>query len=423
MTDNQFKAAASVVDITPDLAAYEIHLHGYGARGSKTAEGVHDPLYGKILVMRQDETLAVLITMDILQIDGLLLDAVVARAAIPGITKGSVALCASHTHSAPAALQKRTQNSPTRLNWYAASYYEYCVDGLAKGLREAVSKLQPARYAIEKTNLGAMLRNRRVPSYSYDTRAFSAPVENDVVVDDEMIVLQFVTDDNEVIATLVNLAAHGTVLGADNMLISADWAGYMQQAVELNNGGMCMYSNGAEGNVAPDCGSGTLGFAEAEAFGLSVSSRVAELTSNMGHKIPEHFGIYSKQLDLPDYQISEQSPFLQAGLDRDFVENFVRETYPQQIQQTLLRLDDMVMLTIPGEMFTELSIEFKNQAKQRGVSTPMILGLANDSIGYMPSADEYFNDGYETGMCVYGPELGAGLINAGLESLEKLYSL
>lgn len=423
MSDNQFKAAAVAIDITPDLHAYGIRLHGYSARGSKMAEGVHDPLYGKILVMALGETIAVIITMDILQIDALLLDAVVARAAIPGVTRESVSVCASHTHSAPAALQKRSQNMTAGLKWYQASYYEYCVDELAKGLREAISKLQPAQYAMRKTNVGALVRNRRVPSYDYDTRAFSAPIENNVAVDDEMIVLQFVTNENDVFATLVNLAAHGTVLGADNMLISADWAGYMQKSVAEIHGGICMYSNGAEGNIAPDCGAGNLSFAEAETFGLAISSRVTELTGNMLFKTPENLGIYSKQVDLPDYQIPDQSPFLQAGLGREFVENFVHETYPKQIQQTLIRLDDVAMLTIPGEMFTELSIDFKNKAKEKGVGTPLILGLANDSIGYMLSTDEYSREGYETGMCLYGPELGVGLINEGLENLNQLFSL
>jgi hypothetical protein len=79
------------------------------------------------------------------------------------------------------------------------------------------------------------------------------------------------------------------------------------------------------------------------------------------------------------------------------------------------------MLTIPGEMFTELSIDFKNKAKDRGIGTPLILGLANDSIGYMLSTDEYAMEGYETGMCLYGPGLGVDLVNEGLENLNQLF--
>ena len=238
MPDNQFKAAATAVDITPDLKSYQIHLHGYSARGLKTATGVHDPLHGKILAMKQGETIAVIITMDILQIDGLLVDAIAERVALPGITRNSFAICASQTHSAPAALQKRTQNMMARLNWYEPSYYEHCVDELAKGVRDAVSNLQPARYATQKSHVGGMVRNRRVPAYDYGTRAFSAPVEDETGIDDEMIVLHFRTRQDEVIATLVNLASHGTVLGADNLLISADWPGYMQNSVRASLGGI-----------------------------------------------------------------------------------------------------------------------------------------------------------------------------------------
>ncbi len=421
MSDNQFLAAAAAVNITPDLHAYPIHLHGYGARGSSTAAGVHDPLYGKILVMQRGENIVVIVTMDILQIDGLLLDAIVERVALPGISQESLIVCASHTHSAPAALQKRTRNLPPRLNWYESNYYEYCVEALARGVREAVANLQPARYGKSKAKLGNLVRNRRVPSYDYDTRAFCGPVEEGIAVDDELITMQFINDSGDVIATLVNLAAHGTVLGADNLLVSADWAGYMQHSVENHCGGICLYSNGAEGNLAPDCGAGQLGFAEAETFGLTIGTKVIELTGSLTFQDPDQLTSYSKIVELPDYQVPEESPFLQAGLSREFVENFVRTSYPEKIRQTLVRLDDIVMLTIPGEMFTELSLDFKARARDMGVAVPMILGLANDSIGYMLSTDQYAVEGYETGMCVYGPGLGVGLVNEGLLSLRRLF--
>ncbi len=421
MSNNIFMAAAVTVDITPDLKAYDLRLHGYGARRSKVATGVHDPLHGKILVMQEDETTAVIITMDILQIDGLLLDAIVEKAAIPGLTRDSIAVCASHTHSAPAALQKRSQNMTAGWRCYEAPYYEHCVNELAKGLTQAISELQPALCSTQKTNLGNLIRNRRVPSYDYDTRAFSAPIEKEMPVDDEMIMLQVADEQNDIIATLVNLAAHGTVLGSDNMLISADWAGYMQQSIENTLGGTCLYSNGAEGNLAPDCGAGVLGFAEAEAFGLLISSRVIDLTSKSKFRKPGNLGIYSKMVELPEYRIHETNPFLRSKRGREFVEHYVHETYPGQIQQTLIRLDDVAMLTIPGEMFTELGMRFKNQASDMGVGTSMILGLANDSIGYMLPADEYPKEGYETGMCLYGPELGSVLINEGLKNLKQLF--
>lgn len=421
MNTTPFRAAACAVDISPDLDAYEIRLHGYGARGTKTAEGIHDALHGKVLVMQRGATSACLITMDILQIDGLLLDAVAERAAIPGLGRDRFAVCASHTHSAPAALQKRTANlASTRLRWYQPDYYEHCVEQLASGVREAFEKLRHARCAVAAKDLGARVRNRRVPSYDYDTRGFTAPVEQDVVADNEMVVAQFRGWDGDVIATLVNLAAHGTVLGSDNMLVSADWAGYMQREVENALGGVCLYSNGAEGNLAPDCGPGPLGFAAAEEFGSAIAREVAELAGSLEFREPRQFDIRSRRVALPEYQISARSPYMRAGLDPEFVDSFIRESYPDVIQQTLIRVDEAVMLTIPGEMFTEHALDFKRRARELGAGIPLILGLANDSIGYVVWPEEYPKPGYETGMCVYGPGLGVALIDEGLSILGDL---
>lgn len=423
MTDDQFMAGAASVDITPDLNAYDIHLHGYGARGVKIAEGVHDPLHGKVLALQQGGKRAVIITIDNLQFDGLLVEAVAARAATPGITSEAIAMCASHTHSAPAALQKQTQDIPSRrMSWYQPNYYDYCVDQLAQGINDAFDRLQPARCWTGKARLGAMIRNRRVPSYDYGTRGFSGPVEKDVPVDDEMVAIQIVGESNDVIATLVNIAAHATIMGADNMLVSADWPGVMQREIEASHGGVCLYSNGAEGNVAPDCGPGPLGFDDVESFGRAIASRADDLLKAATYRAPGAFDVCSTMIDLPDYQIAEQSPYLQAGLDRDFVDTVIHAIYPRRVQQTVIRLDEAAMLTIPGEMFTELSLDFKARARQMGIATPVILGLGNGSIGYMPSPDQYAKPGYETGMCLYGPGLGTSLIDAGLKNLAGIQS-
>ena len=192
MSEHRFRAAAVAVDITPDLAAYEIRLHGYGARGLDTATGVHDPLHGKVLLLERDGELACIVTMDILQIDGLLLDDVAERAALPGLARTALAVCASHTHSAPAALQKRTRNlTSRRMRWYEEEYYDHCVAQLASAIRQAAGALAPATCAVGSARLGGMVRNRRVPSYDYGTRGFNAPLEEGVVADDELVVLQF----------------------------------------------------------------------------------------------------------------------------------------------------------------------------------------------------------------------------------------
>jgi len=419
---NQFRAASYAVDITPDISRYKVRLHGYGARGSKPAEGVHDPIYAKILVLDDGRSRTAIITMDILQIDSNLREDVVRRAGIPGLSNSTVVMTATHSHSAPAALEPRTQSLPSGLKWYVEEYYEECVSAIAAGLKEACSRLTAANCACKRMNLPGIVRNRRVPGYSYETRAFSTPAGKREVVDDELAVLHFVNGGGTVIATLVNLAAHGTVLGSDNMLVSADWPGSMQRSLEDQLGGICLFANGAQGNVAPDCGDGVLGFKDADDFGELIASHIVNMVREMTPSSPQIFATYSAKITLPAVILTEDNAYIRAGLSKDFLLDSIGKLYPRQVQMTSIRLGDVGMVTIPGEMLTELSVDFKKRAAVRGIDTALILGLANDSISYIPSPEEYAKGGYEAEMCFYGPTLGTKLIDDALAGLTTLFT-
>src|SRR6185503_8002712 len=53
------------------------------------------------------------------------------------------------------------------------------------------------------------------------------------------------------LATLVNYACHGTVMGPANRLITPDYAGPMKRVVEEAVGGRCVFLLGSAGNVGP----------------------------------------------------------------------------------------------------------------------------------------------------------------------------
>ena len=95
--------------------------------------------------------------------------------------------------------------------------------------------------------------------------------------------------------------------------------------------------------------------------------------------------------------------------------------YPTRTQMCALRLGDVGAVSVPGEMLTELSLEFKARARAAGIPRPLLLGLANDSIGYIPSESEYARGGYEPGMCLYGAALGSQLLDAAIPLLRGLF--
>src|SRR5205823_3828586 len=63
--------------------------------------------------------------------------------------------------------------------------------------------------------------------------------------------------DGSTIATLVNFAAHSTVMGSGNRLVSADWPGPTADKVEAALGGTAVVMPAANGRTQPDRPAGT----------------------------------------------------------------------------------------------------------------------------------------------------------------------
>ena len=58
-------------------------------------------------------------------------------------------------------------------------------------------------------------------------------------------------DSGSGLATIVNYACHPTTLAWDNTLISPDWVGAMREVVEKSEGGLCLFCQGASGDLGP----------------------------------------------------------------------------------------------------------------------------------------------------------------------------
>ena len=53
------------------------------------------------------------------------------------------------------------------------------------------------------------------------------------------------------LAIIVNYACHPTTLAWDNTLISPDWIGAMREVIEREEGGLCLFLQGASGDLGP----------------------------------------------------------------------------------------------------------------------------------------------------------------------------
>ena len=417
------RAGSASVDISPDPETERLPLHGYGARRGKRLEGVHDPICAKVLILEQAGTHAAVVTLDILQIDAQFVGMLVAAAGLEGLDESSVFVTASHTHSAPVGIEPRSRNNVKPLRFYNERYCSRVCAAVAVAMQEAAGKLEPVRVAVGATEMPGLARNRRVPSYDYGKRTFAADERPEDLVDRELAVLHFVSEAGAPVATLVNFAAHATVLGPRNMLVSADFPGYLQRAIESRLGGVCLYANGAQGNVAPEVGKSEPGFDVAEQQGEALAGRVIELVEAAKPKQSTVLRLVSEVIELPPNSIQSDSPLFKLGLVRKAATGIVGRFWPRTTRMSGLRLDDVGLTAIPGELFTELGLSLKQRARERGVTHPLILGLANDAVGYIPPREQFGTEGgYEVSMCFYGPELGELLLDKAISQLGALFA-
>jgi hypothetical protein len=77
------------------------------------------------------------------------------------------------------------------------------------------------------------------------------------LVDASVRVLRATRPDGSTIATFVNFAAHATVMGSGNHLISPDWPGPTAEKLEDALGGTAVVMPGTNGRTQPDRGSGS----------------------------------------------------------------------------------------------------------------------------------------------------------------------
>lgn len=408
-------------EITPPVDKRDIPLNGYGARKKRPAAGVHDKIFVKALVLSsangsptKERTRVAIVTTDLCMLTRDIRLEVLRKLKGSGIDGTNLLLSASHTHSVPAAMDRRWLMEQV-FGSFDEELFDSITSQIAKTVKEAYAGLQPAKVGIASTMAYGLNRNRREPSYNYDTRLFSTPPsEAGFITDGELWVMEVTDLDGESVALLINFAAHPTILGADNLLVSADWPGAMQRSLERElKDATVLYINGAVGDQAPDDQEEGDDFGKMERFGERVADEVRELLDEIELKdeIKIASSILYQELPRLRYKFFTLPKFLTRRLGFD-----------TQAIIMAIRIGDAVLVGIPGEPIAEVGLEIKLKSRKAGFKHPAIVGLANDYIGYIVNEKEYKKGGYETTMCFFGKNTGAIISDAALKAVKETLS-
>lgn len=94
---------------------------------------------------------------------------------------------------------------------------------------------------------------------------------------------------------------------------------------------------------------------------------------------------------------------------------------PKEVGLGVVRIGDLLIAGVPGEMTAELGLNVKRTISGGGVKHATIGGLASEWISYILSSEQYIHgEGYESSVSFYGPGLGELISKEVIKSAQSL---
>jgi hypothetical protein len=407
MTERELRAGVARQAISPPRGIY---LIGYGDR-TKGNAGVHDELTATALVLDDGEERLALVACDLLCLNEFVVDRV--RAGV-GPETGLIIAC-SHTHAGPIAYADRRSSRRRR------AYIDGLVGGIVDAVDRAAGSLAPAQLAWGQTEAGIAV-NRREEDAGGEV---VIGVNPEGPADRSVGILGLRDAAGEPLATVVNFACHGTVLGPDNRLVSADWVGAMRGKVEDALGGPVLFLQGATANLNPDYEWGEGDPWEAvRSLGGRVADRViARYEEGLFPVEGLPLALRRETLWLPlEAEATTPKPprtyrkalLKVAGLPSFLpfaVDILLRRRYPWRsrveardgfwhvpLRINVARAGELALVTFGAETFTEIGMAIKAHSP----ATPTLFASVTDGcIGYLPTAEAHDEGGYEVDAAPY----------------------
>ncbi len=395
--DEVFQIGVAKADITPE---YPIRLSGYAVRKTES-DGVTQKLWAKALAIGSDrEGPAILLTVDNTGVPAHVRNEVVRRLQQKKkIQPDRVALCSTHTHTAPclAGYLPTLFGEPLPPDHLAhvERYTRELIDALEQVALTALKDRRTARLSWGQTKAG----------FAANRRTKGGPVDHDLPV------LVATDRKGHLRAVLANYACHCTTLGGERNQICGDWAGYAQEYLERDHPGavaLVAIGCGADANPQPR---GSLELAKQH--GAEIATNVSQLLSQTLRPIAGALACRTKQIELQFDTLPTRAEWEQRAKETNYAGYHARwmlarldrgEALPTELHylvQTWTFGQDLAMVFLPGEVVVDFSLRLKREFDGRRL---WVNAYANDVPCYIPSRRIWQEGGYEGGgaMIFYG---------------------
>lgn len=373
------------VDLTPSFAC---PLAGFGKRRGAHAIGVHDPLYARALILQSGGEKIALVSVDLVLITQALRDAVAQRLAPLQLT--ALLLSATHTHSGIGGYWNNALAEVTAMGEYQERIFRFLRERIVQAVQEAEQKTRPARIGMGSVAVAGLNRNRQ---------------QRGGPVDPELGVIRIDSATGQPLAALVNFSAHATVLGPQNLLLSADYPGVLTATLE-ERVPIALFAAGASGNLSPRSPRGKDRYERATTLGHTLAQHAQAVLTQIVTKEDVALASRTQEVRLTNATSRGFLPFPLFVLADPLLRFFTPSTTVIQA----IRINDLVLSAWPGEVDVALGLQLKEWARHTGgYQTVWVVSLANDYIGYILAEPSYRLGGYEARMSFFGPRFGETL--------------
>jgi len=337
------------------------------------ATGVHDDIYARCLALSDGQTLLAMTALDLLGFFRDDIEQVRARAREKtGREDLQLLVGSTHNHCAP--------DTYGMYGGVPQSYKRLIYERASDAVAAAVGAMAPARIGFATARVTGVAGNRWRP---------------DGAVDEEASIMAVDTPEGKSIATLVNFPCHADIVGPKNMLVSADFPGYMCRDLEEARGGTAVFFNGALADIYPlqtiedrQEEKGLRTYEEAEKVGTTIARAVLEALKGAEGKADARIGLERKILDLP---ATNKTLYLAnllgyLGRKRKLYGGFLFYNRRARTESWAIAIDGAQIRTIPGQTFCKVGLELK-----QGMSAPhrFVFGLTNDEVAYITPPEEW----------------------------------
>jgi len=358
----------SQVNITPEQP---VMMSGYDARKTPST-GIHDSLFASALFFSGEQNKALLITADVIGFPHTFIDSIKKTISErTGIFADNIMIAALHNHGGP-GIHAYEDTLPEANEDYIKSLKEKLVALAADAMKNPAPFSMGVGKGICKLNI-----NRRAVFADGGVWLGRNP---DGPCDHELDVIKFVDEENNLIAALVNWPCHGTVSGQDNYRLTGDWpaaaARYIKKFAGKNI--VVAITAGASADINPIYGPGN-DFDEVEAVGYHVGNEAWKTITQIKTSPVKSVKFINSTLTYHGKKLWKDQfpqPSYESGSD-------------VEIRFTAMKVGDLVLCGISGELMTEMGMEIK---KESPYPSTVIITHCNGSSGYI-CTDKAFNEG------------------------------